>query len=490
MARQPDVDFAAVGRSVITPVAVGLLTLFAAILVDLPRLARFASSQGAAPAPSGSRSLGASDLGNLASPLPFREGLGFWPSPDFRFERLQQFLTNDFEQLVVVALVGSVAFLLVRRRDVGLVAGFGSALAVWVVSNDSRSPYVAAKALAVLSPFVALVMMRALLPERLPSRKALSGAAFAARVALAGIIVAIGVWSSELVLRGSPVESPAQRDDLKSLQPLVKSGPTLFLGTDDYAGFRLREVRLAYLGPGLPSPVRVEARPGKKYVLGQALDWDSFDTATLNRFRFVVIPRSPYSSAAPPNFKLLRRNSLYEAWERNGPTTPRRSIDPQDAPAARLACTSSRADKHLASEPATAVVLPHRPRVLVQAPLPLIPLGGAAQVGVTLPPGEWQIGLKYASPMPVRVQLGSRRLFTAPPNVGRSGPWWQVGALSSDGKPQQLVLIAERESRFARSEIPAEIDGIVAVRAGRDEAIPLREACNRYVDYYTPASGR
>lgn len=484
--RRPDVDLVGTARAVVTPVSIGLLALFAAVLTDLPRLASFASSQLAGPAPSGSKLLGGSDLGNLAGPLPFSEGLTFWPSPDFRFERLHDFFTADFKHLVAVALVASVAYLAVRRRDVGLVGGLGSALAIWVVSNDARSPYVAGKALAVLSPFVALVLMRALLPERLPTRALRSAGLFVVRVGLAAIIVGIGIWSSELVLRGAPVESSAQRDDLQALRPLVASGPTLFLGADDYAGFRLRDVPVAYLGPARPSPIAVTTRPGKPFVPGQALDWDSFDAPTLDRFKFVVIPRSPYTSAAPPNFRLLRRNAVYEAWERTGPTLARGSIEPQDAPAARLPCSRGKPDKRLAARASTAVVLPHAPRVLMNEPLPPIPLGGAGLVGVTLPPGEWQIGLKYASPMPVRVQLGARRLFTAPPNVGRTGPWWQAGTLTSDGKPQQLVLIAERESRFAASGIPAEIDGIVAVRPGAEKTVSLRDACNRYVDYYTP----
>lgn len=466
-------------RSAALPAAVGAGVALAAVAVELPRLATYLRDVGASPA-EGSGGIAEQDLGNLAGPLPAAEGLGVWPAGDFRFAPAPEtFLFEELKLLALFAVVGGALFLIARGRHIALVAALAAAALLYVLSERGQSPYVAAKGLVVLAPLVMLVTMRALLPERLP-RAAWARGFFAARIAVAFVIGAAGLWSAERVLRGSPVESTAHRDALAELRPIVEPGPTLFLGIDDYAGWRLREVPLAYFG-GFPSPVGVAAREDKPYEYGNQLDWDSFDAATLDRFRYVVTPRSPADSSAPPSFRLVAAIGPYEAWERTTATAPREILETADSSAAPLDC-STPPGRRIARARGVAGVTPDR--VPVQGGLPPLLAGQAQPVTLSLPPGSWSLAVKYTSPVTVRLQTGPVKVARLPATTSRPGPWWSGGRVRSDGRPQQLLVIPERESRLTTTAFPGSLSGIVAVRDGAVRTVPLARACGRLVDWY------
>jgi hypothetical protein len=329
---------------------------------------------------------------------------------------------------------------------------------------------------------IALVILRALLPASLPRTPAWRGV-WVLRIGVAAVLVVAGFWSSELVLRGSPVESPAQRDQLAQLKPLVERGPTLFLGDDDYAGVRLDDMPLGYAGVGFPAGIAVATRPEKPFTYGNALDWDSVSAQTLDRFRYVVTVHSPYASSAPPNFRLLRRTPLYEAWERTGPTVPRSTIEPDDAPVAVLDCARSPRARGLSRRRGIAAVERHD-SVSVAGALPALGVGTAVPVTVRLPKGRWELAMKYTSPIPLRLQFDGTRIPEVPANTTRPGSWWSVGSWTSDGRRHMLTVIGERQSRLSATAFPASVSGVVAVRPGGDELVPLRRACGRMVDWY------
>ena len=467
-------------RAGVVPVLIGVAASLAAIAVELPRLWRYLRAVGASPA-GGSGGIGEGDLGNLAAPLQARSVLGMWPSPDFRFPPgPERFLVSELQLLALVAVIAGAIWLVVRRRNLGLVAAFGASALIVVLSNHGQSPYVIAKALAVLSLFPLLIALAALLPH---TRSRLAVAV--GRVAVAAVLVAGGLWSSQLALRASPVESLAQHDQLAQLRPLVSPGPTLFMGSDDYAGWRLRDIRLAYAGSGYPPPLPVAVRPEKPYQYGNGLDWDSFDPATLDRFRYVVTTRGPYVSAAPANFRLLRSTPLFQAWERTGPTAPRATVDPSDAPFAPLDCAKDAKARSLTRQPGVASVLPAAP-VPVAAGLPALFPGAATAVPLSLPAGDWQLAVKYTSPVSVRLQFDRTPIAALPSNTGRPGPWWPAGTFRSTGKAGSLSVIAERENRVTTNMTPASVSGIVAVRPGAERVIPLRRACGTVIDWYRP----
>jgi hypothetical protein len=470
-------------RSAAPAVALGVLAALAAVAVELPRLANYAGSVGASPA-DGRGGIAEQDIGNLAGPLPATEGLGIWPAGDFRFAPPPDtFALAELQLLTLIAVVAGAVVLIVRGRHLALPAALGAAALLYLVSERTQSPYVAAKALVVLSPLVTLVALRALLPEARPASGGLR-ALFVARIAGAVVLGGATLWSAERVLRASPVESQAQRQDLESLRPLVARGPTLHLGVDDYAGWRLRGTRVAYVG-GIPSPVPLTTRAAKPYVYGNQLDWDSVDPAALDRFRYVIAVRSPSDSAAPANFRRIAATALYEAWERTGPTAPRDVLEREDLSGAPLDCTSG-AGRRLARGGGVAGLL--RPRVVVAEGLPALLPGQAQTLAVTLPRGRWTLAAKYTSPVSVRLQAGRAVIARVPANTNRPGPWWPAGRIDSDGSPQQLFVIPERESRLTTAAFPGFVSGLVAVRDGPAPTVPLRRACGRLVDWYRPAA--
>lgn len=475
--RQGVVDAA---RAALVPVGIGAGVVIVAVAVELPRLWHYAHSVGASPA-DGVGGVGATNLGNLSGPLPVGEVLGIWPAGDFRGVPAPHEFLTELKAVALLAAVGGALYLLDRRRHVGVLSALGAALAVWLISDRGQSPYVTAKSLVILAPFVALVGLRAVLPEGWP---ALSRDRLVAtlRIGFAAVFVAGGLWSSQTVLRGMPVESTQQRDQLESLRHLVQPGPTLFLGVDDHVGYRLRGMPLAYLGVGFQSPIPVAARPEKPWAFGQPVDWDSVDAGTLDQFRYVVVGRSPYGSAPPPNFRLLGHTALYEAWERTGPTPPRSVIEPSGDPAGVLDCKSP-AGRRLSRRQGVAAV-EARPPIMLAANVPGLGVGGAFQAGVKLPRGTWHLAARYTSEVPVRIMYGPAKITSLAPNTDRPGPWWPAGTIVSDGHAQQLVAIAERESRFSGTVVPTSIAGIVAVSDGREQMVPLQRACGRYVDWY------
>jgi hypothetical protein len=60
--------------------------------------------------------------------------------------------------------------------------------------------------------------------------------------------------------------------------------------------------------------------------------------------------------------------------------------------------------------------------------------------------------------------------------------------MRSDGSPQALLIISERESRLTSTSLPGSLSGLVAVRDGAPGTVRLRRACGRWVDWYRTGS--
>jgi hypothetical protein len=464
-------------RAAVLPVAIGAAVALLAVAVELPRLWRYVSSFSS----SAAGGIGPGNLGNLVTKLPVGEILGIWPAGDFRSPPEPHWFLLELRAIALLITVGGALYLLERGRNVGLLAALGAALAVWLVSDRGQSPYVTAKSLVILSPFVALVGLRAVLPDTWP-RGARARLATTARLALALAFVVGGVWSSQMVLRGMPVESTQQRDQLEAIREKLPRAPTLVFEPDEFVAYRLRDRPLGYFGIGTRAPLAVTARPEKPWKFGDPVDWDTVNAATLDRFTYVVTPRSAYSSEPPANFRLIAQTGMYAAYRRTGPTQQRSVLEPADAPVGRLEC-STPAGRRLSRRSGVAEVWRRAP-IMIRKDMPGLGLGAANVVGVKLPRGRWHLAARYTSEVPVRVMYGSTKIATLPPNTDRPGPWWPAGTIVADGHAQVVVTIAERESRFAGTVIPTAVAGIVAVSADGKRQLPLKRACGRYVDWY------
>ena len=456
---------------------VGAAVTLVAIAPDLGRTVQFYDSVGASPA-SGGGGIPKANTGNIGGPIPLREVLGVWPSHDFRVHPVPE--TSLFAALELLALGALLygVFWHVRRREFGVVAALAGALGVYAITDTRESVYVVAKSLAIMAPLAVLVMARPLLVREPGPAGGASVLWSRFRLALALVLGLALAQSSLLVLRAAAVESPAQRDQLAELRPLVGHHPTLFLPSDDFAAWRLRGVPLGFFGgSGLTSPLPILANPAKPWKGGEPADFDSVSARGLDRFDFAISARGAYTSAAPANFRPVRSTQLYTLWRRSGPTARRVTVEPPTDPIGILSCRSvpSGTARRWSQAP-------------VITPGPLLLSGVAAPMSLPLPAGTWDLSMQYLGTIPVRVEAGGRRVATIPANTGLPGPYWPALRVTSSGAPVQLLLIGERQSRLTSTNDYSSILKVAAtpVPLGRD--VPARRACGRPTDHLQPAA--
>jgi hypothetical protein len=451
------------------PLVAGGAVLAVAILPQADRVLSFAELFGVSPA-GAAGGIAVGDVGNLAGPLSAYEALGAWPSADFRFAPTNAFHAGALAAVAAaVTLIAAVAAL--RRRDAPLLAAAVAALVIFWISERGQSPYVAAKALALAAPLVMALALGAF-PEggRWSELRV-------ARLALVGVFAISAAYSTSLVLRATPVASVAQERELAALRPLVGEKPALFLGSDDHVGWWLRGVALGTpeLSPAR-APIAVTVRPQKPPVPGQPFDFDSIDAPTLDRFDYVITPRSTYVSQPPPNFTQARSGPLFELWERHGPTPPRDTLERGGAPGAPLDCRRAGRRRGIAS------VWAAPPRI-AKGPAPIAP-GAAADLALPLARGHWVLALQYTSSSPVRV-LSRHGTWRLPANTGRPGPFFALGQIDVPaGGRVGFRVIAEQTARVRSRGAGTNVGALAATRAANPQERPLRRSCGRYVDWY------
>lgn len=468
-------------RALAPAAAVAVAALALLVVVELPTMVSFLRSATGAGSASGGGIL-STDLGNLAGPIPVYEAFGIWLGPDFRYTPPNgPFNSGLFAALAVAATAYGGLWLLSRRR-LALPAALGAAALVYLRSRHAGdSPYVTAKALVVAAPLVVLVAGGALARPlaALPRRSELN----LARLAALALFVVLAGLSSLHALRGAQVEPTNHRDELSGLRSLLGRSPTLFLGHDDYYAWELRGVPAAQ--PAFAAPIPIALRPEKAWVYGQPFDFDTVTPGTLDRFAFVITPRTPDQSEAPPNFRLVRRTRSFAVWRRTGPTPARGTLPGEvGVPGALLDCTTP-AGRALAARRGQARVMPP-PVGNSGPPGPLLP-GHSVRLPFRLPAGRWTLSVPYQGPQAVTVSVGALRA-TLPPNLDRPGPLWQLGELTvRDGEPLALtVSVGGRRPWPLRSPMHlAYVGNVVATRAdvGR-RTVPLSDACGSYVDWY------
>jgi hypothetical protein len=469
------------------PLAAGALALAAATLPDIVRMVHFASSRYANEPPGG--------LGNLAHPISPALTLGVWLQPDFRFSPHPYWLT-------VVGLVlagGALLWALVvwwRDYDVTIPAALVGAFVVWVISTRTKNPYNAAKALAIMSPLVTLMMVSVLLAPRRELRFARPGTG-RLRPLVAVVVVALAGFSSFLALRDARVGSPTLWRELGSFRARIAGQPTLALYDDDFALWELRDAivgRFRFLYTPWLVPLRVE----KRWVPGQAVDFDSVAPATLDRMRYVVTSRTPFASRPPANFRLVASTPSYQLWERSGPTPPRRVLNEAGQPGARLDCATLRGRSLSRRRRGVAHVVA-APRVSGPGnwSKALKGAGQSASQRLRLPSGRWDISIQYVSREPITIR-GPGLDRALPATLARMGPYFLAGTIRSDGRrPVRItattaklpalgrLLGASGNTRAldSRDHLPLGAVAITRHRAPR-ASVPLRRACGRYVDWY------
>jgi hypothetical protein len=284
--------------------------------------------------------------------------------------------------------------------------------------------------------------------------------------------------SSFLSLRGAQVGPSTHARELHGLVRTLHGRPTLVLLHDDYYQYELLPVPAS--SPVLSSPILpAQVAAQKPWTYGSAIDFDSVDAATLDRFDYVITARTLDQSEPPPNFKLVASTPSYDVWHRTGTTAARSVLPESGAPGALLDCTRS-ADRHIARMRGIARV---RPRPIVQTVGWTVGPGKSNAATMTLSPGTWELSLSYTSAAPIHVAAGALRA-TLPANLDRPGAMWRIGRLQGDGRATTVTVSEERPSILSAPRDAAYVTALAAVRASPPETIPLSRACGKYVDWY------
>ncbi len=450
---------------------------------------------------------------NTFGPVNPSEALGFWTSSNYRLDTAGgahlPWLTSAIGAL---ALFAGLAWWLGRREyavPAALAGGFLIYLATLLpLSGD----YVRAKALMIIAPLVMLIAVRALLSAP-PAEWRVPRAAWAAL----GVVFVIGAaYSSLLVLRDTPVGPPGHGAELRAFASTVDGKSVLYAGQDRFAQWELRgsdtEIPLI---ENSDNPT-VQERPTKPFDTGVSyspIDFDSFNSATLDRFDYVVTTRAAYASKSPPNFTAIARTPSYILWKRTGRTPRKRTtLLEGGAPAAPLDCN--------APEARLIVGLPGRASIY---PAPVIGpkegwdngfrlgLGESTSQILSLPAGRSNFSLQYFSPVPIRL--------TITPVTGSAG--YTLVLATRDGKlpaaldgqrPNQLSLFNDGQywpagsvdlPRAARLRFTVSVDDpstlqrlsgyggeaflgeLTARPVGPERNVALKKACGSWVDHYS-----
>jgi hypothetical protein len=463
------------------PIGIGLALLIVSLLPQASRIWDFAKNSG------GTGLVPGNALGNLVAPLPGWEGFGVWNNPDFRLPASPAF-TGGMWTAFAVALVLFGAVWLLRRGRWTLPLAAAGAMLVWAVTVHSQSPYVAAKALVIASPLllaVAIVPLAEQLPERpwralasafraVPGQPLTWGVAAILAVVL---FVRVGISDGE-ALRVSPVGPTAHTDELRELRPLLHGQPTLFLGDDDFVRWELAGVPIH--GPVIALP-ELPIRPQKHWAYGQAFDFDSVDTATLNEYDWVITTRDAAGSSPPPQMHAVRMTPNFILWHRIGKVRPRSILDEGEMAGAILDCKTRRGRRVLEGGGVAAVRPPQ-----VREPGFLMGPGGVGTVELDLSPGRWELESSYVSRLPITVMAPGLHV-TVSGSLDRPGPRWPLGQITVRGEEPTLVTFTVANPLLAPGILLTEIVSIVATRDGRTHVVPVRKACGRYVDWYRSA---
>jgi len=430
-----------------------------------------------------------SELGNLAQSLSPLQALGIWPTGEF--DATPSSAGAPAALFYVGALIGLAALVLglLRSRREGewtLPALLVAMAGVYVLAALFSSPYIAAKALAILAPVVIAIALRGTLAAR-------RGPA----LALGLVLLAAAAGSSFLVIRNAPVGPDSHARQLESFRPIVAGEPVLFLGRDDFIGWELR-------GSGPITGIVTnfydveDARPRFKKGEGggEKFDVDAVFPSTLDSFRYVLATTGGPASGVPPRFREVERTRDYVLYENTGRTGRRKTLDEGTAPGAVLDCGDP-VQHQVAKNQGTALVWNTKPVIAGASgwkPGPTASDGAPATMRLEIPKsGRWQISLAYDSRRPLRVSSPQLDLdTTVAANLDFRGetPTFPVADVTVE-KPTKADVSVEPErpnliGRLLRAPNEAHLRSLTATPLGPDavERIPLRQTCRRYVDWY------
>jgi hypothetical protein len=401
-----------------------------------------------------------SELGNLFHPLRLIQGAGIWPVGDFRFDPDPLRLAM-IAAIAVIAAAAAATVVSSVRRSWPLVTLMAVALAGTVPAVVIGSPWVDAKALAVLSP-VPLLAAAGLVALALEQTR---GGVRAAGAAVATALVALCAWSTIAIARDVYVAPRARLAELRDVgRALRDRGPSLQLDFDVYGDrWFLRDA-----APEGATDLRereVHRATGGEFPPLSTADVDDVATADLWAYRTIVRRRSPVASRPPGAFRLTYAGRYWEVWER-APTAPQPlahvALGEPGSPAAHLTCSRARA---LARTPGarTLGAVPRQAPILVGLDKATIPSAwrtpagvrpvtdGVAATQVQVPvAGGWRLWVGGPVLGQIQAEIDGRPVGAYRHELAYSGQWLRFASVALTAGPHTITL-RYRRGPFWRS---------------------------------------
>jgi hypothetical protein len=274
----------------------------------------------------------------------------------------------------------------------------------------------------------------------------------------------------------------------------------LYAGQDRYAAYELLGADTHVPLVEFPDP-EVSPNPEKPFDTGDAyspIDFDSFSRGTLDRFPYVITSRGAWNSKAPPNFKRIAATPSYLLWERTGKTPEDRHVLLEGTEAAAYASCASPEIRILLANPGRASLFPGA----VIGPKSgwtggsVLGTGEEASQELKLPAGSWNLSLQYFAPFdltlsapgfeePLKAALDGQRPNTI--SLGNNGQFWPAGRYRSNGGTVRFTLrtaAADTLQSLTGYDGKAYLGELVAVPVAPHRSVPLRAACNSWIDSY------
>jgi hypothetical protein len=317
---------------------------------------------------------------------------------------------------------------------------------------------------------------------------------------LAIVFISGAVYSSFLALRNAPVAPPGHGAELRAFVPLLDGEPVLYAGQDRYAAYELMGADTHVPLVEFPDP-GVAENSEKPFDTGDAyspIDFASFSRGTLDSFPYVVTGRAAWNSQAPSGFKRIAATPSFLLWKRTRDVPEDRHVLLEGTDAGAWAGCAAPEIRILLSNPGRASLFP----AVAIAPKGGWSEGGQLQNGertaqaMELPRGRWNLSLQYFSPFgltlsapgfeqELRPALDGQRPNTI--SLANNGQFWPAGVYTSRGGETEFAVEAEDPNflqRLSGYDDVAYVGDLVAVRAGERRIVPLRAACDSWIDWY------
>jgi hypothetical protein len=251
---------------------------------------------------------GDTELGNLYHALNWSQIFGIWPTGDFRTSPVRSDVTGVLIALVAIGAVVGVV-LAWMRRSVGVLGYVAAALVSSSIFWLAGSPWIGAKAIAIVSPLFLVLALAA------------AGWGFErgyrVEASLAAIAILFGVsWSDSLAYHDVLLAPNARLTELQTIgNQFSGQGPTLETDYDPYgARHFLRKLDAEGASELRVRPVALRA--GGLPETGSSPDIDQIELPDVLVYRTLVTRRSPAASRPPSVFQPVAIGRYYEVWQR------------------------------------------------------------------------------------------------------------------------------------------------------------------------------